>query len=141
VMNDFLTIPIESAQIIYGNLSEAQKGSKYGDILKSQLSVIKVGDPALYFQLNDYQGNAFDLTMYKGKYILLDFWASWCIPCLEELPAIRTISNNYEKNNPQIVALSLDTLDEKWVRSIERSHISWPSVSDLQGLSDDHLTR
>lgn len=141
VMNDFLTIPIESAQIIYGNLSEAQKGSKYGNILKSQLSVIKVGDPALYFQLNDYQGNAFDLTMYKGKYILLDFWASWCIPCLEELPAIRTISNNYEKNNLQIVAVSLDTDHEKWVRSIEKNQMSWPNVSDLKGISSDLMFR
>src|SRR5690606_5468655 len=121
VMNDYLTIPKESAQVIYGNLSEAQKGSKYGKLLKSKLSVIKVCDPGINFPRNDYQGREFGQCIYKVKYMLLDFWGNWYIHCLEDPKGTHTFNNNYEENNLQIDADSLDAAHEKWVRSIERN--------------------
>jgi peroxiredoxin len=141
VMNDYLTIPKDISRKIYENLSERQQSSKYGKILKNQLSLIQKGDPAFFFTIKDYKGNEVDLTKYKGRYILLDFWASWCIPCLEELPTIRKLHDSYPKDKLQIIGVSLDTNHDNWTRSIEKNKMSWLNLSDLKGNISDIVLR
>jgi thiol-disulfide isomerase/thioredoxin len=69
----------------------------------------------------------------KGKYTLLDFWASWCYPCRKENPALVALHNKYKNANFRIVGFSLDSDKERWVRAIKNDNLKWTHVSDLKG--------
>lgn len=75
--------------------------------------------------LSDYVG--------KGKYVLVDFWASWCGPCRREMPALVEAYAKYKDKGFEIVGVSLDTQTEAWEKSIEALNITWPQMSDLKG--------
>ncbi|MDR2805779.1 MAG: TlpA family protein disulfide reductase, partial [Dysgonamonadaceae bacterium] len=66
----------------------------------------------------------------KGKYVLLDFWASWCPPCRREMPALVELYNTYKDKNFEIVGYSLDETADDWKKGIEELHITWPQLSD-----------
>ena len=67
---------------------------------------LKVGDPAPLFARADLQGHAFDLKAQRGKIVLIDFWASWCAPCMIEIPHLGGLQDRYGKNGFQVVGIS-----------------------------------
>ena len=69
---------------------------------------LKVGDPAPLFARADLQGHAFDLKAQRGKIVLIDFWASWCAPCMIEIPHLGGLQDRYGKNGFQVVGISMD---------------------------------
>jgi thiol-disulfide isomerase/thioredoxin len=73
-------------------------------------------------KLSDYAG--------KGKYVLLDFWASWCSPCRKEMPLLVELYKTYKDKNFEIVGYSLDKDVESWKKGIEDLQITWPQLSD-----------
>ncbi len=75
--------------------------------------------------LSDYIG--------KNKVVLIDFWASWCGPCIKEMPSIVKIYERYKDKGFEIVGISLDDNKQSWEGAIERLNITWPQMSDLQG--------
>ena len=89
---------------------------------------------APYFAQEDTTGNKLSLSDFtrKGKYILLDFWASWCGPCREENPALRNIYKDFKNKNFTIIGISLDKSKERWIDAIKKDSLSWPQVSDLK---------
>jgi peroxiredoxin len=82
----------------------------------------------------DPQGNTIKLSDYagKGKYVLLDFWASWCPPCRDEMPHLVELYNRYKDKNFEIVGYSLDKDVEAWKKSIKQLNITWPQLSDCE---------
>jgi thiol-disulfide isomerase/thioredoxin len=80
----------------------------------------------------DPEGNAIELSEYvgKGKYVLLDFWASWCPDCRKEMPALVELYNTFKDRNFEIVGYSLDRKEEAWKKGIEDLNITWPQLSD-----------
>ncbi|MCL1938269.1 MAG: TlpA family protein disulfide reductase [Candidatus Azobacteroides sp.] len=80
-------------------------------------------------QLSDYAG--------KGKYVLLDFWASWCSPCRKEMPMLVELYRTYKNKNFEIVGYSLDEEKEAWEKGIEQLNISWPQMSDCKKWESD----
>jgi peroxiredoxin len=91
-----------------------------------------VGKQAPELSLPDINGNQVKLSSYKGKYVLVDFWASWCLPCRRENPNVVEAYNKYKNRNFTIVGVSLDKEKEDWVNAVQKDKLSWTQVSDLQ---------
>jgi peroxiredoxin len=91
-----------------------------------------VGKQAPELSLPDINGNEIKLSSYKGKYVLVDFWASWCLPCRKENPNVVHAYNKYKDKNFTIFGVSLDKEKEDWLEAIQRDKLSWTHVSDLQ---------
>jgi peroxiredoxin len=84
------------------------------------------------FSLPDIHGKRITLSSFKGKYVLVDFWASWCLPCRKENPNVVQAYNKYKNKNFTILGVSLDKQKEDWLGAIESDKLSWTQVSDLQ---------
>jgi len=97
---------------------------------------LKLNEEAPDIHLKTFQGNNFKLSSLKGKVVLLDFWATWCAPCVEEQPFLKAIYTEHEKavqaGQFEIVGVSLDKSKENWKKIIDRENINWLQISDLQ---------
>ncbi len=94
---------------------------------------VDIGQPAVDFALNDSTGNPIAISTFKGKYLLIDFWASWCGPCRRENPNVVKLYNDFKDKGFEIIGVSFDDNRDKWLNAIADDKLTWPHVSDLQG--------
>lgn len=92
-----------------------------------------IGKQALEFSQKNPEGKSINLSDFKGKYLLLDFWASWCIPCRKENPNLLKVYKKYHQKGFEILAVSLDYDKTDWVKAIKEDGLIWQHVSDLSG--------
>ena len=91
-----------------------------------------VGQVAPDFTLPDTAGKAFTLSSLRGKYVLVDFWASWCGPCREENPNVVATYNQFKNKNFEILGVQLDKEKGAWIKAIKDDGLTWKQVSDLK---------
>jgi peroxiredoxin len=99
-----------------------------------------VGSVAPDITMTDVNDKPFSLSSLKGKYVLVDFWASWCGPCRGENPNVVAAYNKFKDKNFTILGVSLDEDKSKWIDAIKEDHLSWQQVSDLKGWSSAAAT-
>ncbi|MBL0054974.1 MAG: AhpC/TSA family protein [Chitinophagaceae bacterium] len=92
-----------------------------------------IGSMAPDFTLNDKNGKPVSLSQLRGKYVLVDFWASWCGPCRGENPNVVAVHNQFKDKNFTILGVSLDDSKDSWLKAVEEDHLDWLQVSDLKG--------
>jgi peroxiredoxin len=126
----------DTSRLLYDGLSEKVKQSDFGKSIYEYLSLnknIKVGDKFADFTLPDINGKNVSLSDYKNKYVLLDFWGSWCRPCREENPNLVKTYNEFKDKGFDILGVSCETTKHWWLDAIHQDHITWENVSDLKG--------
>lgn len=132
--------PVAELEALYQSLDPELRASKFGKVALERLDRMRgtnVGYPALDFTQNDVNDKPVKLSSYKGKYVLVDFWASWCGPCRAENPNVVEAYNTYKNKGFDILGVSLDNTKDKWLKAIEKDNLTWTHVSDLKGWSNE----
>lgn len=120
---------------LYKGLDTAVQHSSFGEPIGSKLATAEktaVGQQAPDFTMDDTTGHPVSLNSFRGKYVLVDFWASWCGPCRAENPNVVKAFNQYKDKNFTILSVSLDKTKDAWEKAIQDDHLAWNHVSDLQ---------
>ena len=111
---------------------------------KNKIEVLKslsVGALAPDFTQPDVLGNPVKLSSFRGKYVLLDFWASWCHPCRRENPNLVNVYGKYSDKNFTIISVSIDQNKQDWLQAIKKDNMTWINVSDLKASNKSLVQR
>ena len=134
----------EKGKALYDLLSERNKSSYYGRLLKKhtdELAVSALGVPCPNFTATDESGNKVSLDSQKGNILILDFWASWCGPCRQEMKNLREQYAEFKDQGVRIMSISLDDSVEKWKKACDEEQIPWISVRDDNGWSKSEIRK
>lgn len=118
----------------YGDFTEYTEFLTY---FYNEIKSVSPGEPAKSFSLKDEEGDTHTLEDYKGKYVLLDFWAGWCQPCLDEFPVMRDIYNDFSREDFEIIGISTEIDKDVWRADIKKFQNPWPQLYGGNGFDQE----
>lgn len=122
----------------YKTLSKRMQQSKNGNKIANYISGIKksaIGQRVENFQLNTPEGVPFDFNQLKGKYVIIDFWASWCGPCKASFPHMKTLYKKYKSDRFEIYSISVDKSKSDWLKALKEQDLPWLQTLDTENIS------
>lgn len=127
---------------MYGLLSKKMKSTAEGQRIAERLVILKrsaAGEKIMDFTKKDDKGNPVSIAAFKGKYVYIDFWASWCAPCRREIPNLIKTYNTFKDHNFTVVSVSLDdpTDKDRWLAALTSLKMPWTQLADLKGWDDE----
>jgi thiol-disulfide isomerase/thioredoxin len=130
----------------YDRFPDAVKQSSYGKDVSKQLNDRNIGVPgaiAANFIADDLQGKKLALSQFKGKYILLDFWGSWCLPCRKSHPHLKTLYGKYKQQGFEIIGVAQEYNDDKnaWRKAVTEDQVDWLHVMTTHNPEADIINK
>lgn len=144
MMISLLNYITKDSQPIYDAFSEEVRNSYYGRLVKQEIAPDdETGQPIKDFRLTTDNGKSKTLKeLTKGKrLVLLDFWASWCMPCRKEIPNLKRIYQEYAQRGFQIISISIDRREAAWRKALNEEQLSWPNCLDKGEIADLYAVR
>ncbi len=129
------TMDATEAQPLFDLLSPELKQTSTGKSLENDITIARntsIGAIAPAFAQRDTSNRVVELNSFRGQYVLIDFWASWCKPCRAENPQLVKVFDQYKDKNFTVLGVSLDNNKKNWQKAIVKDHLEWTHVSDLQ---------
>ena len=131
----------DDAEVLLKQLAKPSAGRDYriSEMASQQLARLgslrrlKIGLPALSFSAKTAAGKPIKLEDYRGRVVLLDFWASWCAPCRQEMPNVKKIYGKYQDKGFEIIGISLDDTEAKFKGYMDSEQMPWPQIFDGKG--------
>ena len=129
-------LPLDSLQLFYGRLGTSIQSTPAGKEIGEEIRKLAAGNPgsmAKDFKTTDINGKELTLSMFQGKYVLLDFWASWCVPCRKGNPHLKELYALYHDKGFEIIGISDDDRDhDAWKNAVSHDGLPWKHI--LRGL-------
>jgi len=127
-------------QSLYGKLNLENQDSLSNRILEDRVFPerrIKVGDNIKDFELPNQFDQIVNTQDFRGNFLFIDFWSSWCLPCRKEFPELKRIAAKYEGKGFRVLGVSIDDDNEKWIKAIKTDSLNWVNVNDGGSSNDD----
>jgi len=125
---------------VYVVLTDRIKNSAYGQAVKRFISMPdapEVGEPYVDFTLPNMNGTIVKLSDFKGKYIFVDFWASWCTACRAQSPSLKSLQEKFKKNNFDVIGVSIDNNRDAWLKAVEKDKLTWTNLLSTGGRTSE----
>lgn len=145
LLNDYSgLLTIEQLETLCKRMDASLQDSYYLTILRKYIAEeqkVATGKLAINFTAKDLNGKEHSLSDFQGKYIFLEFSASWCSWCKKEIPFIRKAYETLKDKNIVFITLMMDDKRERWVSDVEKYNIEWLNLSDLKGIRNSEIAK